>query len=102
MTTRASALFDTLPGTRNKEFQNGVPTPIGLVQPNLYADSHVRLSDLDLDNYQLALVPLESVRPADARGRTSNQGKMLFLPLTLKNLVAGTEMQEVKPPAVEN
>jgi DNA-binding winged helix-turn-helix (wHTH) protein len=102
MTTRASAVFETLPGTRNKESQRGAPTPIGLVQPNPYADSRVQLSDLDLDNYQLALVPLEFARPADARSRSSNQGKMLFLPLTLKNLVAGVNMQEERPPAVEN
>jgi DNA-binding winged helix-turn-helix (wHTH) protein len=102
MTTRASAVYETLPGTRNKGLERGAPTPIGFVQPKLYAASSVRLSDLDLDSYQLALVPLEAARPGDAKIHSSSQNKMLFLPLTLKHLVNGVDKQEERQPLAQN
>jgi DNA-binding winged helix-turn-helix (wHTH) protein len=102
MTTRASAVYETLPAMRNKGLERAAPTPIGLVQPKLYAASNVRLSDLDLDNYQLALVPLEATRPADAKIHSPSQNTMLFLPLTLKHLANRLDKQEERPPLAEN
>lgn len=89
MTIKNSAVFDAALETSIAELPTSADTFQSTAQFGIQVPAHERISKLELDHFQVALVPLQSPEVSAARSfsRTGGARLLLVLPLTWKQLV---------------
>lgn len=89
MTIKNSALSEAARETSIAELLASADTFQSTAQFGIQVPAHERITELELDHFQVALVPLRSLEGSAARAlsRTGGARRLLVLPLTWKQLV---------------
>lgn len=89
MTIKGSAVLEAASNTSIAELLSSADTFQSTAQFGIQVPAHERITELELDHFQVALVPPESLESSAARTSSQTGGvrRLLVLPLTWKQLM---------------